>query len=118
MLDLRLEPGVLDSVPMPVHDDFRPECYCPTMPRDEDHDTDPAPPPKETPFPGTLTIIRLGDQGEAVSIIQRAVGVPDHGTFDLITEIGVRAFQTSHGLPVTGLCDVKTWLAISTDPRP
>lgn len=118
MLDLRLEPGTVDSVPQPLHDDFRPECYCPAMPRDKDHDTDPAPPPRPTPFPGTRLTIRPGDTGEGVRIIQRAVGVPDHGTFDVATELGVRAFQTAHGLPATGIVDVKTWTVISTDPRP
>ncbi len=118
MLDLRLEPGALDRVPQPLHDDFRPECYAPAMPRDEEHDTDPGSPPKETPFPGTRTTIRLGDMGEGVRIIQRAVGVDDHGTFDVVTEVGVKAFQTAHGLPTTGVVDVKTWLAISSEPAP
>jgi murein L,D-transpeptidase YcbB/YkuD len=88
------------------------------MPRDDERDTDPAPPPKPTPFPGTRMTIRLGDTGEGVCIIQRAVGVADHGTFDLQTEIGVRAFQTSHGLPATGVVDVRTWEAISTEAAP
>lgn len=116
MFDLRLEPGVVDTVPIPASDDFRPECYCAVMSRTEERDTDPAPPPRPTPFPGTRTTIRLGDTGDAVAIIQRAVGVADHGTFDVATEIGVRVFQTSHGLPSTGIVDSTTWMTISSVP--
>jgi len=89
------------------------------MPRDKDHDTDPAPPPRPTPFPsGTRLTLRLGDTGEAIAIIQRAVGVADTGLFDTMTEVAVRAFQTSHGLPPTGVVDVKTWMVISSEPAP
>lgn len=114
MLDLRLEPGVVDTVPLCLSGDFRPECYAPAMSRDdEERDTDRAPPPKETPFPGTRLGYRLGDTGEPIEIIQRAVNVADHGTFDLVTEVGVKAFQTAHGLPSTGIVDPKTWMAMS-----
>ena len=42
--------------------------------------------------------LRNGDRGDAVKIVQRAVGVHDDGIFGPGTEAAVRAFQRGHGL--------------------
>jgi Putative peptidoglycan binding domain/Copper resistance protein D len=69
------------------------------------------------PAPTTCTIsatLRLGSSGEAVACLQRALvakgflqGTPS-GTFDAVTETGVRAAQTAAGLAVDGVVGPQT----------
>lgn len=64
--------------------------------------------------------LRLGDSGDEVRVIQyflAVVGtfyetvpvVPINGEFNETTESAVRAFQTTQGLPATGIVDETTW---------
>lgn len=53
-----------------------------------------------------------GSQGECVKRIQIAVGTTADGIFGPVTERAVKAFQTSAGLPSTGVVDSATWEAI------
>lgn len=40
------------------------------------------------------------------------------GQFDAATDTAVRAFQTAHQLPTTGVIDATTWAALRTTPTP
>jgi peptidoglycan hydrolase-like protein with peptidoglycan-binding domain len=60
-------------------------------------------------FSGTL---QLGSSGNAVSQIQSLVGVNPDGQYGPDTKSAVEAFQAIHHLPITGICDVKTWEAM------
>jgi len=56
--------------------------------------------------------LKRGDKGEAVRIVQRAVGVSDDGNFGPGTEAAVRAFQRTHDLVPDGIIGPKSWLVI------
>ncbi|WP_199422964.1 peptidoglycan-binding protein [Actinotalea solisilvae] len=56
--------------------------------------------------------IRSGASGEAVAIIQRAVGATPDGLFGSRTRAAVIAFQRSHGLVPDGIVGPLTWAAI------
>jgi cell wall-associated NlpC family hydrolase len=53
--------------------------------------------------------------GVKVYLVQRALHLVGHGEqYDAATTAAVRAFQTAHLLPVTGLVDEATWSALGT----
>lgn len=56
--------------------------------------------------------LRNGDRGDAVKIVQRAVGVHDDGIFGPGTEAAVRAFQRGRGLNPDGIVGPRSWAAI------
>ena len=56
--------------------------------------------------------ISVCSQGYSVSLFQEALGIEADGYFGGGTEAAVRAFQTSAGLPVTGVMDARTWAAL------
>lgn len=80
---------------------------------DRERDTDPAPPPKTTPFPGTPLTLTRGSTGEAVKRVQRVVGANPDGKFGPQTESLVMAFQREHELVADGKVGPKTWAEIS-----
>ena len=47
-------------------------------------------------------VLRVGDDGPAVSAVQRRLGSPETGRFDRATATAVKAFQAGHGLVVDG----------------
>ena len=56
------------------------------------------------------TTLRRGSTGEAVRILQRAVGkLAIDGSFGPLTEGRVKEYQKSKGLPVTGIVDTAMW---------
>jgi peptidoglycan hydrolase-like protein with peptidoglycan-binding domain len=57
--------------------------------------------------------IKPGSSGQAVSVIQRALGTPATGTFNAATKAAVKAFQSSHGLKVDGIVGRLTWAALT-----
>lgn len=65
------------------------------------------------PADPTRSMLRLGDQGASVRVLQAALGmkVPD-GAFGPITEAAVKAYQKKAGLVVDGRVGPKTWKAI------
>jgi peptidoglycan hydrolase-like protein with peptidoglycan-binding domain len=77
------------------------------------------------PFPGYL--IRIGDAGEEVRILQLyLLAVADHyrgeiplfraiGNFGDLTEAAVKAFQEKFGLPPTGIVNEATWNRITEE---
>ncbi len=65
-------------------------------------------------------LLRLGDEGVEVSVIQYYLRVISNyydtvpsidvtGTFDTATDMAVRAFQQTYGLPVDGIVGRQTW---------
>jgi len=57
-----------------------------------------------------------GSGGSARSVVVRGIDptvVPIDGVFGAATALGVRAFQTSRGLPRTGIVDAATWSALA-----
>ena len=65
------------------------------------------------------TTLRAGSTGTAVKVLQRALGglVVD-GRFGAATTARVKAFQTAHRLPATGVVDAKTWAALELAVHP
>jgi len=74
-----------------------------------------------TPYP-SYPFLRLGSKGDFVAWAQQLLAgggysVPITGYFQTSTQLAVYAFQSDHGLPVTGNLDVPTWsLLIQSKP--
>lgn len=61
-------------------------------------------------------ILEQGDTGEAVAVVQRALGVePASGYFGPKTAAAVRDFQSSVGLPTTGTVATWTWKSLGSE---
>jgi hypothetical protein len=54
---------------------------------------------------------RLGDKGERVKCLERALRLTPGGTFDDLLNREVKAFQAAHGLDADGIVGPKTWAA-------
>ena len=75
-----------------------------------------AAPPLPPPDPGWPALAR-GNKGDQVAWLQQHLAsanpsVVVTSTFDEATDAGLRAFQASRGLPVTGTTDALTWQAV------
>lgn len=57
-------------------------------------------------------MLRKGDQGESVRVLQRQLGIRVDGAFGPKTKAAVEKFQRAHGLTVDGLVGPKTWAAL------
>jgi murein DD-endopeptidase MepM/ murein hydrolase activator NlpD len=55
---------------------------------------------------------KLGSRGDAVSEIQRQLGVPVDGHFGPVTQAAVTDFQSRNGLDVDGVVGPATWTAL------
>lgn len=67
--------------------------------------------------PGCFTLSRKW-VGVKVFLVQRRLGVTDsRERYDQATILAVRAFQSNHGLPVTGRVDLRTWRALHLGKR-
>jgi hypothetical protein len=51
----------------------------------------------------TSGLVSAGSHGSRVAAIQRALGIPVTGSFDVGTQRAVRSFQRAHGLAVDGI---------------
>ena len=76
----------------------------------------PGPPPAEPPAP--RPVLRLTDQGAAVTVLQamlnrRDAGLKEDGRFGRGTLQAVKNFQAAHGLTVDGIVGEATWGALS-----
>jgi peptidoglycan hydrolase-like protein with peptidoglycan-binding domain len=61
-------------------------------------------------------VLEETDQGEAVAVVQRALGVkPATGYFGPVTAKAVRAFQSDNGIPTTGVIATYTWGALGKE---
>jgi len=47
-------------------------------------------------------LLSVGDKGEVVKVLQRAIGIHADGDFGPITAQAVRAFQREHGITIDG----------------
>jgi hypothetical protein len=54
-------------------------------------------------------VLKVGSKGGAVKKVQAKIGVTADGAFGPKTQAAVKAFQTKHGLPATGVVDEATW---------
>lgn len=66
-----------------------------------------------------MRVIRKGDRGEEVKVLQRALSITADGIFGSGTEKAVIAYQKSKGLVADGVVGAKTWAALGiTDSVP
>ena len=82
--------------------------------------TEPAPPPVALPDPGWPALAR-GKSGDQVIWMQQHLVSVDpsvvvDGKFTAATELALQAFQTSRGLPPSGVTDAATWQALLALP--
>jgi hypothetical protein len=84
--------------------------------------TRPAPAVVTLPDPG-WPALKLGSRGDQVIWLQQhlasfdpTIEVQAGGRFTAATDAVLRAFQTARGLPVTGVTDAATWLAVLALP--
>lgn len=58
------------------------------------------------------SMLRKGDEGEDVKVLQRKLGIRDDGIFGPGTETAVRDYQRAHSMLVDGLIGPKMWAAL------
>jgi hypothetical protein len=58
--------------------------------------------------PAPRQLLLMGDSGEPVRALQRALGIVITGDFDAVTRDAVMAFQAKHGLPADGIAGPMT----------
>jgi peptidoglycan hydrolase-like protein with peptidoglycan-binding domain len=58
---------------------------------------------------GARPLLRRGDEGAAVTDLQRLLGITADGDFGPATDRAVRAFQKAHGLDVDGVVGPAPW---------
>lgn len=58
------------------------------------------------------SILIEGASGADVALAQKVLGTTVDGDFGPQTEAALRAWQTAHGVPVTGVLDAATWAAM------
>jgi peptidoglycan hydrolase-like protein with peptidoglycan-binding domain len=63
------------------------------------------------------TVLRLGAQGPAVVVLQKALGLPADGAFGPVTQAAVKALQARAKLAQTGVVATLTWQAIEAAVR-
>ncbi len=64
------------------------------------------------------TVLRPGDTGAPVSVLQRALGRRANGQFDAATRDAVVAVQRRWGLAATGVVDLRTWNRVEIGAYP
>lgn len=57
-------------------------------------------------------MLRTGDSGDSVRLLQQKLGVGVDGSFGPATEAAVKQFQTTHSLTADGLVGPATWAAL------
>lgn len=61
-------------------------------------------------------VLKKGDKGEPVRVLQRALEIkPVSGYFGPVTHIAVVRFQKDNGIDPTGIVDVTTWSVLGDD---
>lgn len=61
------------------------------------------------PAPVAKPTLKVGSKGNTVKSVQKKLGVTADGAFGPKTEAALKAYQTKHGIPVTGVVDAATW---------
>lgn len=64
------------------------------------------------PAAPSRSMLRKGDRGKSVELLQVRLGIRADGDFGPATERAVKAFQASKGLAADGLVGPKTWQAL------
>jgi len=59
--------------------------------------------------PAAKQILKVGSKGTAVKVVQAKIGVTADGAFGPKTQAALKAYQTKHGIPATGVVDAATW---------
>lgn len=60
-------------------------------------------------FALTLPVLRRGNKGETVKLLQMQLGIDADGSFGPATEAAVKTYQGEHRLPAHGIADEPTW---------
>lgn len=60
-------------------------------------------------------VLKMGDTGEEVKVLQRALGLTADGDFGPMTKAAVVAFQKKKGLFADGIVGRNTWAKLGTD---
>lgn len=68
--------------------------------------------PWSNPTEVSRPILRRGDSGQKVRLLQEKLSIPVDGQFGPATEKALRAFQKRHGLIVDGIAGQKVWAAL------
>ena len=63
-------------------------------------------------------LLQVGSVGPAVTAVQQAIGATPDGAFGQLTAAALRAFQTAHQVPATGVTDEATWTALTAGVPP
>jgi peptidoglycan hydrolase-like protein with peptidoglycan-binding domain len=63
------------------------------------------------------TVLRLGSQGPAVVVLQKALGLTADGAFGPATQAAVKALQARAKLAQTGVVATLTWQAVEAAVR-
>jgi murein DD-endopeptidase MepM/ murein hydrolase activator NlpD len=72
--------------------------------------------PRTPAFAADAPELRTGSKGEAVKVLQKALGVkPASGYFGPVTRIAVEELQTDNGLEPTGVVGPETWSLLGRD---
>jgi hypothetical protein len=59
-----------------------------------------------------LPVLKMGDTGDEVKTLQKALGIKDDGDFGPATKAAVVAFQTKHKLYADGIVGKNTWIKL------
>jgi murein DD-endopeptidase MepM/ murein hydrolase activator NlpD len=59
--------------------------------------------------PVAKPVLKVGSKGTLVKVVQKKIGVTADGAFGPKTAAALKAYQTKHGLPATGVVDAATW---------
>jgi hypothetical protein len=59
--------------------------------------------------PAAKATLKVGSKGALVKEVQKKIGAAPDGAFGPNTAKAVKAYQTKHGIPVTGVVDAATW---------
>jgi murein DD-endopeptidase MepM/ murein hydrolase activator NlpD len=54
-------------------------------------------------------VLKVGSKGTLVKVVQKKIGVTADGAFGPKTAAALKAYQTKHGIPATGVVDAATW---------
>lgn len=80
-----------------------------------------------TPAPGTPVLplssykgqlLQAGSAGPAVTALQKFLGTTQDGAFGPMTTALLRAYQSAHAVPTTGVTDARTWAVLVPAPAP
>jgi len=71
--------------------------------------------PALAPQRSAAVVLRVGDKGQAVSELQRALGIAADGIYGIRTAQAVAAYQAAHGLVADGEAGALTRAALTID---